>query len=154
MASSHDGRPAGSGDGSFIRLHWRAAYECGDERIDREHRRLFERGNALLAAVAESRPRAELVPLVVKMLEEVAGHFADEETILVRLGWPGAAEHAQAHAKLFTRARALANDYFNGGGNATELFDFVVFDLIAAHLLKEDRAFFEAVARRPGPPGV
>lgn len=140
-------------DASFIQLHWHEAYACGNPGVDGQHLGLFSRGNALLAAVANRRPDEEVGPLVSALLNEVASHFADEERLLGEARWPYLEAHARIHTDLFRRARALSDAFFGGSGNATALVDFLAFELIARHILREDRAFIGAFAS-PGTPAA
>lgn len=130
----------------FVKLNWRPVYECGDARIDEEHQRLFRGANDLLVAVANGAPRDELAPIASSLLAEVERHFEDEEEILRAAAWPGLEAHASIHAKLLARARELTREYLDGRGRPSELFEFLVFELVAAHLLREDRKYFAQVA--------
>lgn len=133
----------------FMKLHWRKAYESGVEKIDEEHRAIFARANALLSAVGGGLPRDELAPLAEALLDEVSRHFADEEEILRAAGWEGLEAHAAIHENLLGRAYGLVACFLQGRCSSSEVFEFLVFQLVAAHLLKEDRRYFPVLAAPP-----
>jgi diguanylate cyclase (GGDEF)-like protein/hemerythrin-like metal-binding protein len=136
---------------SYVHLRWKVAFECGHPEIDEEHRMLFQLANKLLDQV----PLSGQQPLAFetayhKLLDHVTAHFAHEEAILLAHGYAQLTAHAQQHQALIRRANALfqatraqdARDADEG-----ELVKFLVNELVAAHLLHADRAFFEVVAR-------
>jgi len=144
-------RPAGEDDAdevgaavdlTFVRLIWQSAYESGNPIIDAQHRGLFANANALLAAATNNAPRDEALPLVERLVDDVHAHFAYEESVLARIGFPGASRHAEGHARLLAKAEQLAANVRGGHASASSTLDFLVHQLVGQHLLKADRAFF------------
>jgi len=132
--------PEGAAD--LIRLVWRESAESGNPVIDSQHRALFEGSNALLSAVLAGRPLEDCSRLAGSLLDEVSGHFRDEEAILREAGYPLADQHAGLHAELAGRAAALAGHLAKGEAAIGELFSFLAYDVIAQHMFREDRKFF------------
>jgi diguanylate cyclase (GGDEF)-like protein/hemerythrin-like metal-binding protein len=131
-----------SGDAGFLRLTWCTPYECGDETIDRGHRRLFDDANRVLAALIGRRPKDEVTPLLDDLVAHVATHFRDEERIYREAGYPEADRHTRMHARLLARAGRLVGQHRSGRLAASELTEFLVNAVVARHLLVEDRKFF------------
>ena len=130
----------------FVHLVWHDSYASGNARIDSQHRQLFDYANSLITAVIEQRPRDEVKPLVQALIDEAAAHFAEEETILRQQAYPGSSEHAAIHAQLLQQARGLANKYEDGSLGIGELFSYLAYDVVAQHMLAEDRKFFPYLA--------
>lgn len=130
----------------FVGLIWRKAYECGHPVIDRQHRLLFDISNQLLAAVLGGQPKEDVTALINALLAEVVRHFEDEETILHQAGFAGADEHADIHRQLVKKASRLAESYAQGELELGDLFTFLAHDVVARHMLAEDRQFFPYVA--------
>jgi diguanylate cyclase (GGDEF)-like protein/hemerythrin-like metal-binding protein len=124
---------------NFVRLSWRTAYECGHSVIDEQHRGLFNDANMLLGAVLSRRPLVEVAALVDMLIDHVVQHFNDEEMIIIAAGYPGAAQHAASHRTLVDKAVELANSFYVGSVVIGELFKFLAHDVVARHLLGEDR---------------
>ena len=134
---------------NFVRLSWRTAYECGNPVIDKQHRGLFDDANMLLGAVLSRRPLAEVAALVDVLIDDVVQHFNDEEVIIIAAGYPGAAQHIAIHRTLVDKAVVLANSFYVGSVAIGELFKFLVHDVVARHLLGEDREFFAYLQIEP-----
>lgn len=137
-------------DRAFVQLRWSGRYDSGEPSIDTQHQGLFRLGNALLAAQANGRPRDEIEELVRALVVDVRDHFAAEERLLNESGYRFAREHAETHRRLLETADRLSDDFLGGGHDTRELIDFLVFELIARHLLRADREFFSHLAQRRG----
>lgn len=129
----------------FMQLSWRAAYECGQPVIDAQHRGLFDDANRLLVAILEQRPDDEVTVLIDALVDHVVQHFQDEEALIAEAGFPGALEHATIHRTLLDKAADVTNRYQAGTVSVGELFQFLVYELVARHMLGADREFFAFV---------
>ncbi|MFO1399179.1 MAG: diguanylate cyclase [Burkholderiales bacterium] len=127
---------------TFLRLVWCSDYESGDACIDAEHERLFTTANEVLAAALDGN-NARLLPPLDLLIEQCRIHFADEENILARLQFPELSRHAKVHAALLHRATVLREAFANGTGDAFALVNFLARDVVALHILREDRRYFE-----------
>lgn len=131
--------------GGFLRLVWRDAYRCGHPLIDRQHEALFDDANAVLAAAAGG-PPSETAVLFAALVEDCRVHFADEERLLHAAGIAEADAHAAVHCALLDAAEQLLARLRNGAAAPGLLFDFIACDLVAGHILKEDRRHFPMLA--------
>ncbi|MDP2876177.1 MAG: diguanylate cyclase [Holophaga sp.] len=129
----------------LIRLVWREAAECGNAVIDAQHRALFEGANTLLSAVLDGKPKEAVGPLLEKLLGEIANHFRDEEDILRKAGFPFAESHGKCHTELVAKAMGLTERWERNELPLGELFSFLAYDVVAQHILREDRKFFPYV---------
>lgn len=127
---------------TFLRLVWCSDYESGDTRIDSEHERLFITANEVLAAALDD-VGTRLLPPLDLLIEQCRMHFADEENILARLAFPELSRHAKVHAALLQRAMGLREAFAQGRGDAFALVNFLARDVVALHILREDRRYFE-----------
>ncbi|WP_242442863.1 diguanylate cyclase [Magnetospirillum sp. 15-1] len=129
-------------DLSFLRLVWRSTYESGLAAIDAQHRNLFEHANNLLTSVIGERPKDEVLPQIESLVMDLLEHFRDEEAAFRSIGYPGADEHAQIHQGLIDRAGELVENFASGELALGDLFNFLAYDVVAKHMLSEDRKFF------------
>ena len=137
---------AESGDPSgLVQLVWRPAYACGNEVIDREHRELFVHANTLLAAVLGDKPVADVSASIDILLAGVVEHFKDEEAILAAAGFAGLDAHAAMHRQLVARAMELVALFNQGKLGLGELFQFLADDVVARHMLVEDRKYYALI---------
>jgi diguanylate cyclase (GGDEF)-like protein/hemerythrin-like metal-binding protein/PAS domain S-box-containing protein len=138
-------------DVGFVRLIWRPAYESGHAAIDRQHKELFEDANSLLSAVINDYPEDQVKPLIEHLIAKVAAHFGYEETVFRATAFAAADKHASIHRALIGRSMELAEKYATGDLQLGELFYFLAYDVVAKHILSEDRKFF-AFIDRPATP--
>jgi diguanylate cyclase (GGDEF)-like protein/hemerythrin-like metal-binding protein len=127
-----------------MHLEWKEAYECGDATIDKQHRELFARANALIDATFTDGALASLDELLSHLLE----HFVDEEAILARLNYDHFEEHKRAHSALLKRAGWLRDRAAVGEASLGAVVEFIAQDVIARHLMTADRAFFPCLCCR------
>ena len=141
----------------FLHLVWHTDYECGHALIDRQHRTLFDDANAIMTAIFADIPKENVAALIHTLMNDVVQHFKDEEAIFVAAGFPEAAEHALIHRALVDHAVALANQFHSGTLAIGQLLQFLAQDVVARHMLGDDRKFFsyvnKAVVHREPPLG-
>ncbi|OAN48672.1 hypothetical protein A6A04_20050 [Paramagnetospirillum marisnigri] len=129
-------------DLDFLRLVWRSTYESGHSLLDKQHQNLFEHANALLTSVLSERPKDEVLPQIEVLVSDLLDHFRDEEAVFRLIGYSDADEHAQIHQGLIDRAGELVANFTSGELALGDLFNFLAYDVVAKHMLSEDRKFF------------
>ncbi|NJD34732.1 MAG: PAS domain S-box protein [Betaproteobacteria bacterium] len=129
-------------DFKLVRLAWHSTYECGQPEIDRDHRTLFAVTNDLLNAIVAGRSTEVIGEIVDTLAREATQHFAREEAILSAHGYPHTEEHARIHRELTEKAVHLIGEFKAGRVEAGPFFQFLAYDVIARHMLSEDRRFF------------
>lgn len=127
---------------AFVHLVWHDAYACGNPLIDRQHQALFEHANALLAAMLAGDTADQLSVRIDALIGAVVEHFNDEEALLAGAGFAELAMHAILHHQLVDQATELAGLLKQGKVGLGDLFQFLANDVIARHMLSEDRKFF------------
>ena len=84
------------------KLAWLPSFEVGVDRIDNEHKHLFE-----LARRIPHELEAGAGASVTRFIAAVERHFEQEEHILENSGFPGLEEHKRYHRSLLRKARQL-----------------------------------------------
>jgi diguanylate cyclase (GGDEF)-like protein/hemerythrin-like metal-binding protein len=145
LAALAQGEPALREPVKLVQLIWRRVYESGNLVIDAQHQTLFSDANQLLNAfVGEASPQA-LEKLVQAFVASIAIHFQAEESIIAQAGYPGAAEHAARHRALLAQAETLLAGFRAGTVAIGELFQYLVHEVVARHVLIADRDFFASL---------
>jgi len=133
---SKGGRP------SLIQLHWKNSYASGNAVIDREHKELMQVANRLLAAASANGSEREVRLLLHELLTDVRTHFDHEEESLLASDYPRYGEHKEIHRRLLAKADGMAARLEQGDAAMGDLLGFVIHDMVARHILREDREFF------------
>jgi hemerythrin len=90
-------------------MDWEEGMSVGVEAIDVQHRQVWRRIRHLANAVSDGRP--DEVRSSLRFLQGyLAEHTAEEERWRAEAGYPGACEHARAHAELLERIRAVRGE--------------------------------------------
>ncbi|HJV25434.1 MAG TPA: diguanylate cyclase [Aromatoleum sp.] len=134
---------------SPIQLVWRNSYCSGDANIDRQHRQLFDHANHLLQGIIAQAPREHILDIARVLMVDISTHFAEEERLHARIGFPERVAHAAEHAHLLDKANRL----FREAGDdlpVAEVFHFLAYEVVAQHLVGADRHYFPYLeATRP-----
>ncbi|MCK6519793.1 hemerythrin family protein, partial [Myxococcota bacterium] len=77
---------------------WTPGMSVGVPELDSQHRELFTRLNRLVAAIRAGRGSADVAPVLAFLDDYTREHFADEERVMERAGYPALAEHRAQHA--------------------------------------------------------
>lgn len=128
-----------------LRLDWQSGWDCGNELIDSQHRKLLQMGNELIQLSLSGRRVNEMMQKLEAIISHVILHFSDEENLLRQIGYIHLADHQVMHQALIEKANQLQNKIINGTIKPSEAFGFIVSDIIAEHMLKEDVRYFSEV---------
>jgi len=96
-------------------FRWTANYALGVGEIDREHQHLFALAEEMHQAMMAGKGKQIVMHLLDEMLAYTGQHFAHEEELMERSGFPDREPHLRQHEELRTqvrakRARALAGE--------------------------------------------
>ena len=90
-----------------MKVEWHEGLSVGVEEIDRQHKLLLDKYNAFFSAYSEGRPDEEVIRLLNFLEEYVVVHFADEERLQRRIGFPDFQQHQKVHQELVRRVAEL-----------------------------------------------
>lgn len=125
-----------------MKVEWREHLSVGVEEIDDQHKRLFDKFNALIQAYEEGKGAAELVRMFDFLDEYVVTHFADEERLQKKLGYPDHARHREQHQS-FIREMATLKGRLRAEGSTKVLVSTVsrvITGWLIEHISGMDRA--------------
>jgi hemerythrin-like metal-binding protein len=123
-----------------INALWKPEYSVGNEKIDGQHKYLFELWIMLNSIKDQSSNRRSLEQALLSLLDYVVIHFADEEKILA--GHPDIASHKQLHAEFLRQSKSFMLKFQNNSLDIHEVIDFLRNWLID-HIVKTDIRYFK-----------
>jgi hemerythrin-like metal-binding protein len=133
----------------FAQLIWDDRFSSGNRAVDFQHMGLFDDSNKLLAAMLSDRSEDEMGTAVDALMRSLIRHFQDEEKLLMTVSYPHAAAHAVSHSALIQTAVEMVERFRIGKLDIGTLFKFLAHDLVAEHMLREDREFFPYLGSQP-----
>jgi diguanylate cyclase (GGDEF)-like protein/hemerythrin-like metal-binding protein len=124
-------------------LMWRRTYQCGEETIDRQHKKVFMHCNSIILTVESENFSLDRLPeMIDNYIGDMAEHFQYEEAVLSRHAYPGFEAHRRIHQTLLDRARDLHGQAVAGELSIGDLLSFVEWNGVVQHMLTDDREFF------------
>lgn len=127
---------------NFLRIVWSVNFESGHYKIDAQHKRLFEASNKIFANMFYLKSYDEQKEAIVCLIDDLKDHFAYEEEVLSEINYPEKAYHSASHEKLMNDAEILIKKFDKKEIQAVEVLNFIIFDVIAEHLYKQDTLYF------------
>jgi hemerythrin len=95
-------------------ISWNPTLSVGVKQLDDQHKVLLGIANDLHTAMAEGKGSQVLGPILDGLVEYTRTHFADEEQLLARHGFPGLHLQAEQHRMLVGRVLELQQKFKAG----------------------------------------
>jgi hemerythrin len=90
-------------DNFLWNFEWRDELAIGDPVVDAQHRAFFEEVGQIRTAVLADAPKDCFLSYCDRFAANLRTHFAEEERLMARIGFPGLREHRIEHAALLAR---------------------------------------------------
>jgi hemerythrin-like metal-binding protein len=122
-------------------MKWDERFETSIPVVDAAHRSLVETLNRLHDAMKQRKAGAEVQKILGFLADYAVEHFAAEEALMKRHGYPGHPSHKKIHAALMKEVMARI-EAFNRGQVvlSLDLMDFLE-AWLSRHILQEDQAY-------------
>ena len=122
-------------------LTWSDKYSVNIREIDQQHQKLFKMINDLDAAMREGRGKQVLGKILNDLIQYTASHFATEEGLMQKHGYPEYEEHKAKHEKMTQKVLDIQREY--EAGKATITLDVMKFlqDWLDKHIMGTDRRY-------------
>ncbi len=122
-------------------LTWNHACEVGVRAMDDQHGILMDTINELRLAVARGCGREQMSELLERLIAFTGMHFASEEQLMERTGFPGFAAHYAAHREILEQIRHAAQRVEHGEGLKMRPLLCNLRDWYIAHIEEMDREY-------------
>lgn len=107
-------------------LSWTDDLLTGHERIDADHRNIFDIAHRLEAEILAPPEHSCVGEVLVELIEYTGEHFLREEAIMRSIGFSGYDEHKREHDLLVQKVNALHRNFMDGNGDSSgEVLDFL-----------------------------
>jgi hemerythrin-like metal-binding protein len=119
---------------------WSRDLETGNEKIDAQHKQLFQLTSDLIDACAKGESRAVLGEALNFLAAYTVQHFADEEALQLSCGFPDYQRHKKLHDEFKVTAADLIEEY-DAAGSTSDLVNkvhTVVVRWLVKHIKGED----------------
>jgi hemerythrin len=119
-------------------MEWKAEYDIGIDRIDKQHRQLAEKISRLEAASKDAQNK-EMGSALKFLVDYTHYHFSEEESHMQEVGFPACERHKTLHRELSQKLLEILLKLKNEGTiQPQELIGFLT-DWLVNHILDEDK---------------
>jgi len=121
-------------------MDWDASLETGFGTIDRQHREIVATFNELVDAYSGEHDSTLVGDVLVRLSDYVSTHFAEEEALMVRCGFPEelASAHRGEHLEMAERTRAMVIAHRSGQGTSVPALAGWLQEWLVRHVLAID----------------
>jgi hemerythrin len=138
-----------------MKVEWAEYLSVGVAEIDDQHKLLFDKFNALLAACDTGSSADEVNRLFSFLGTYVVTHFSDEERLMQRLGFPDYPKHREMHQDFIRQVDAL-RERLESEGPIQRLVTSLTLAIngwLIEHISRMDRAVGRFVKEKKGAEG-
>ena len=133
-----------------VDLNWNDCYLLGNEKVDSQHKELFNLVNSLVHSCDNGTNTVKLKETLLFLVNYAVLHFDDEEALQIECGYPEYEKHKKMHDDFKVIVLSLVNR-FSQSGSSVELSNDVrkiVVKWLVNHIMSEDKKIGDYLKRR------
>jgi len=133
-------------------LQWNPSLAVGQGEIDGQHRELFERAGHFFAVRGAPDKVPQISAAFMYLDSYVRFHFAQEEKLMLRIGYPELVEHQGEHRDYIRRLDSVKSQFESEGDSAAVAMalDGLLRLWLVDHIGQADKRVGDFAARAPG----
>ena len=129
-------------------IEWKDTFSVQVRELDMQHRKLVEMLNDLYAAHERGDEQETIGSILRGLAAYTRVHFATEERMLARAGYPNLDTHQAEHAAFTRRIGEFLRAFAIGQADLTTEVMAFMSDWLVDHILERDRAYSELLASK------
>jgi hemerythrin-like metal-binding protein len=120
---------------------WSDQLLTGNEIIDQQHKEIFERTAQLIESGKTGKIESEAKRIIDYLESYFDRHFAAEEALQIKFGYPGYKAHKEMHEQCLVELSEIKHKFVTHGTSDTLSVESIVFMLnwLAEHINKSDK---------------
>ena len=122
-------------------FEWKDEYSVGIPSIDAQHKKLVRMLNDLFSAMREAKANKILGEIFADLGKYTVEHFAYEEKLFAKYGYPEAPAHLAAHKVLIAQVVEQQQKFASGAITISKQLANFLKTWLTEHILKEDKAY-------------
>lgn len=132
-------------------VEWRPSFAIGEAGVDGQHREIFLRLERLLQAIEAGKGEDEVCNTLDFLEQYTREHFAEEEALQRRTGYPHFEMHQAEHRHFLETLAAIRAKYLEKGSQeeVVKWTSRALQDWLVKHICEIDKAFARYHAQHP-----
>lgn len=120
---------------------WNDSYSVKVEKLDTQHKNVFEMINSLAEAMRKGQGAGAVRPTLTRLMEHFRSHMDDEEELMRHTRHSEFAAHQKEHRQYQSRVEKFKADLEKTGNGDTVTLLCILRDIILNHMLRVDVAY-------------
>jgi hemerythrin len=122
-------------------ITWKDSYSVNIKELDNQHKKLIDLINVLHDSMKEGKGKEAICNVLDQLVHYTATHFAAEEKLFLKHGYPGSQDHYLKHQDLIEQVSSLQKRFESGESVLTiEVMAFLK-DWLTDHILASDKKY-------------
>ena len=128
-------------------VEWSDKYSVGCEKIDEQHKRLFDLINKLYQAFVEANAKKVITQIIEEMAKYAIYHFSTEEELFDKYDYYDKEKHKSEHELFIDKVIEFAQKLKNE--ELTVTYEVMLFlkDWLINHILKSDMRYKNVICK-------
>jgi hemerythrin len=122
-------------------VSWNESFSVKNKTLDAQHTRLVGMLNALSNSIERRETQSVLVLLLNGLIQYTQAHFAAEEELLAKHGFPGLAEHRAEHQAMTARVLEFRREFESGNREIAQPLLLFLREWLTHHILETDQNY-------------
>jgi len=124
-----------------VSLKWDDCYLLGNEKVDNQHKELFNLVNSLVRSCDSGEGTDKLKETLLFMINYTVLHFDDEEALQIECKYPDYEKHKKMHDDFKVVVLGLVDRFSNTGSSAELSSDVrkIIVKWLVNHIMTEDK---------------
>ena len=122
-------------------FEWRPEYSIQVQKMDFQHKKLFDLAGGVLNILTQGRGRDVLITALDSLIVSTREHFSAEVALLDSYAYPEIKAHRRHHARLLEQISVLRETMTEGKSISDADFRIYFEDWLINHILAEDRKY-------------
>ena len=127
---------------------WSEQYSVKVTSLDGQHQRLFSTADRLQQALGTGNANSVVDDVLKQLVQYTITHFAAEETLLRKNGYPELAAHLSEHQALRVKLELFQKQYAAGDRKIPGKLMMFLIHWLKGHILKTDRRYSDFLNSR------
>lgn len=126
-------------------IKWKEEFSVENELIDGQHKELFRLINAFYNNIKSKSAREATLKAITDMESYIHTHFADEETMMSKVGYAHLIDHMKEHQIFIESVADFKKRYMEGRLLLSLEVSGFIKNWITEHILIKDQMYKEAI---------
>ena len=122
-------------------IKWDDSYILGNEKVDNQHRKLFELVNSLVSSCDRDSEPEKLLDTLNFLVNYAVQHFDDEEALQIQSNFPGYPDHKKLHEDFKVTVTELVARFTETNSPSQLSYDIkkILIKWLFNHIMNEDK---------------